>query len=366
MIELQGLSRRFGNHDAVQDVTLTIPRGSIFAFIGPSGSGKTTLIRLITLLDHPTTGRILVNGADTRAPPAEQLALRRRMAMVFQKPVPLTLSVAGNVAAGLRYRKVPPAEIGPRVEKALTLVGLTGLADRDAATLSGGEMQRVALARALVTEPEVLLLDEPTANLDPENTALIEELILRINRERGTTIILSTHDLGQGQRLAGSIALLMKGRLHQAGNPRDIFYHPSTTDAARFVGVDNLLPGRIDGKDGDLAIISVSGNRFAAVTGALPGEDVMVCLRAEDLILSGSGIAECSARNTLTGTITRIALHGSFARVTVDTGFLVTALITRRSAEELEFREGQPICVTFKATAVHVIRKAGHSPPAAG
>jgi tungstate transport system ATP-binding protein len=363
MIELQGVTRRYGDRDAVQDVTLTIPRGSLFAFIGPSGSGKTTLIRLITVLDMPTAGRILVEGEDTRAPAGEQLALRRRMAMVFQKPVALSASVGKNVAAGLTYRKVPKAEIGARVQRVLALVGLSDFADRDATTLSGGEMQRVALARALVTDPEVLLLDEPTASLDPENTAIIESLILRINRERGTTVILSTHDLVQGQRLAGSIALLMKGRLHQAGNPLEVFYRPSTTDAARFVGEENLIPGTIASRDGDLAVISAGNSRIAAVTGAEPGEAVTVCLRAEDLILSSPGhIAGSSARNTLVGTITRIALHGSFARVSIDAGFPVTALITRRSAEDLEFREGQPVCVTFKASAVHVIRRPGQSP----
>jgi tungstate transport system ATP-binding protein len=365
MIELQGVTRRYGERDAVQDVTLTIPRGSLFAFIGPSGSGKTTLIRLITLLDMPTAGRILVHGMDTRGSKGEQLALRRRMAMVFQKPVALSMTVRENVAAGLRYRRVPDTEIGPRVERVLALVGLSDFADRDATTLSGGEMQRVALARALVTEPEVLLLDEPTASLDPENTAIIEDLILRINREQGTTVILSTHDLAQGQRLARTIALLMKGRLHQAGNPREVFYRPSTMDAARFVGVENLIPGTIDSRDGDLAVISAGTSRFAAVTGAEPGDAVTVCLRAEDLTLSPPGEPACgasSARNTLAGTITRIALHGSFARVSINAGFMVTALITRRSAEELEFREGQPVCVTFKASAVHVIRRPGNPP----
>ncbi|MDD1661537.1 MAG: ABC transporter ATP-binding protein [Methanomicrobiales archaeon] len=355
MIDLQGVSRKFGDHYAVRDVTLQIPRSSLFALIGPSGSGKTTLIRLITLLDQPTGGRILVDGADTRAPPDEQLALRRRMALVFQKPVPLSTTVEGNVAAGLRFRNVPKEKIRIRVQEALDMVGLTHLSDRNAATLSGGEMQRVALARALVTEPEVLLLDEPTANLDPVNATLIEDLILRINRERGTTVILSTHDLGQGQRLAGSIALLMQGRLHQSGNPREVFYHPSTPEAARFVGVENLLSGTIAARDGDLAIISAGNSRFAAVTGALPGEAVTVCLRAEDLILSRNGDLACSARNTLSGTITRIALHGSFARVSIDASFPVTALITHRSAEEMDFQVGQPVCITFKASAAHVI-----------
>jgi tungstate transport system ATP-binding protein len=247
----------------------------------------------------------------------------------------------------------------------LGVTGLAHLRDRSPHLLSGGEKQRVAIASVLAMRPQALVLDEPTASLDPENTAVIEELILRINRERGTTVILSTHDLAQGQRLAGSIALLMNGRLHQAGNPREVFYRPSTTDAARFVGVENLIPGTIDSRDGDLAIIASGTARFAAVTGAEQGEAVTVCLRAEDLVLSPAGAPACgssSARNTLAGTITRIALHGSFARVSLDAGFPVTSLITRRSAEELKFREGQPACITFKATAVHVIRRPARPP----
>jgi len=223
----------------------------------------------------------------------------------------------------------------------------------------------VALARALVTEPEVLLLDEPTANLDPENTAVIEDLIRRVNREHGTTIVISTHDLGQGQRLAQSIALLMKGRLQQSGRPRDIFYHPSTPDAARFVGVDNLLPGRVESREDDLAVIDVQGRKITAVTGAALGEAVTVCIRAEDLTLLAEACGQGSARNIVPGTIGRIAFQGSFARVTVDAGFPVTALITRRSAEEMALTEGQPICVSFKASAVHVIRTPDHSPAAA-
>ncbi|MDD1660200.1 MAG: ABC transporter ATP-binding protein [Methanomicrobiales archaeon] len=366
MIDLQGVSRTYGAHAAVRDVSLRIPKGSVVALIGPSGSGKTTLLRLLDLLERPTAGRYLFDGVDTGGSEQQRLAIRRRIAMVFQKPVPLATTVGGNVAAGLRYRKVPKEEIRARMAAALAMVGLSGLADRDAATLSGGEMQRVALARALVTEPEVLLMDEPTANLDPENTTLIEEVVRRVNRTQGITIVLSTHDMGQGQRLADTLALIMQGRVHQSGRAQDLFSYPGTPEAARFMGFENLLEGSVVEKQDDLTVIDIGPRRITAVSDAGVGEGVTACIRAEDLTLLSARSTQGSARNTLAGTITRIALHGSFARVTVDTGFPVTALITRRSAEEMEFRVGQPICVTFKATAVHVIRRADHSPPAAG
>ena len=364
MINLQGVTRRYGTHAAVSDVSLRIPKGSLVALIGPSGSGKTTLLRLMDLLERPTAGRLLFDGVDTDGTEQERLALRRRMAMVFQKPVPLSTTVEGNVAAGLRYRKVPKEEIRARVAAALAIVGLSHLADRYAASLSGGEMQRVALARALVTEPELLLLDEPTANLDPENTSLIEDLIRRVNRNQGTTIVLSTHDMGQGQRLAGTLALIMQGRVHQSGRAQDLYSSPVTQEAARFMGFENLWEGTVMEMEEDLTRIEIGGSRITTVTDAGVGESVTACIRAEDLTLLPAGARQGSARNTLAGTITRIALHGSFARVTVDAGFPVTALVTHRSADEMALSEGQPICIAFKATAVHVIRRADHSPAA--
>ncbi len=154
------------------------------------------------------------------------------MAMVFQKPAVLNTTVAGNVAFGLKFREIEKSETESRVHEALDIVGLLHLANRKAVTLSGGEMQRVAIARALVTRPEVLLLDEPTANLDPVNTELIEKLILDIHRKFQTTIILSTHDMIQGQRLADRIGVIINGRIAQVGSIHDIFYRPQGRDIA--------------------------------------------------------------------------------------------------------------------------------------
>ena len=177
MIELAGVRKQFDEKIVLDGVAGRIDRGEIFAVIGPSGSGKSTLLRLIDLLDTPTGGTIRVNGTDIHA--GKSLAIQRMMGMVFQKPAVFNTTVAENVAVGLRFRGAREAAIREKVEEALDMVGLAGYGDRRARTLSGGEMQRVALARAMVIEPAILLMDEPTANLDPVSVATIEDLVVR-------------------------------------------------------------------------------------------------------------------------------------------------------------------------------------------
>jgi tungstate transport system ATP-binding protein len=257
MIRISGLSRRFGNRDVVEDIDLEIRSGEIFSLIGPSGSGKTTLLRLINLLDRPTQGSITFDGLDTDGAEHDRRAIRRRMAMVFQKPGVLNTTVEQNVAFGLEFRGMPKDLIHERVTSALEMVGLSGLPKRRATSLSGGEMQRVAIARAFVTGPEVLLLDEPTANLDPVSTEIIEKLIVWINRERKTTVVIATHDMGQGQRLASRIGVMMDGRLVQAGEMNDIFYHPVNRAIASFVGIDPVRGGIVESNENNLATIAI-------------------------------------------------------------------------------------------------------------
>ena len=199
--------------------------------------------------------------------------------MVFQKPMVLNTTVLENVAFGLKFRGKPPRESGAKARECLELVGLSGFAGRKAITLSGGEMQRVALARAMVTEPEVLLLDEPTANLDPVSSEAIEDLIVRINRKMHTTILLSTHDMVQGQRLADRIGVIMDGTISQTGTIAEIFYQPKTRSIARFVGVDTILKGVVKENDQGLAKIAVGDTLFEALTTALPGCMVSLFIR---------------------------------------------------------------------------------------
>jgi tungstate transport system ATP-binding protein len=314
-------------------------------------------MRLIDLLDRPSAGKIRFGETDSDADETVRLGIRRRMGMVFQKPSVLNTTVAENVAFGLKFRGVHPHEIRELVPAALDLVGLPHFADRQAATLSGGEMQRVALARAMVTKPEVLILDEPTANLDPVSSEMIENLVVRINKTFGTTIVLSTHDLIQGQRLADRMAVIMGGRIVQTGTIDEIFYRPGGRDIARFVGIDTALRGIVRSNDAGHALLDVAGTSFEAITKEPPGSRVALYIRPEEITLTlpADRHQKTSARNQLAGIITRMVPYGPFIRVTVNCGVPLTALITRRSAEDLALAVGTPVTAEVKASAIHVL-----------
>ena len=243
--------------EALRGVDLEIRAGEVFAVIGPNGAGKTTLFRVLTMFYRPSAGE--VEYRFRTASDGSELGLRRRMAMVFQDPVLLNASVWENVAYGLFLREplpgrlrvrlghlarrlrlaVPPSKLEARVERALEEVGLSGFAGKHARALSRGEAQRVALARALAVEPELLLLDEPTANLDPPNVLLIEEVIRRANR-RGATVLLASHNIGQVRRLADRAALLVEGRIVESGPVEELFRAPGSGSVREFVGEELL------------------------------------------------------------------------------------------------------------------------------
>ncbi|MEO6062203.1 MAG: phosphate ABC transporter ATP-binding protein, partial [Thermoflexales bacterium] len=196
---LNAVSKRYGQKIAVSVEHLDILRGEVFALVGPSGAGKSTLLRLLNFLEPPTSGHIEFEGARFDAETPVALAQRRRVTTVFQRPALLRMSVRDNVAYGPRLRG--ESDAAPRAEDALRQVGLQNLARGGAVTLSGGEAQRVALARALAIAPDVLLLDEPTANLDPANVRLIEAAVLEHRRARGCTVVWVTHNLAQARRV---------------------------------------------------------------------------------------------------------------------------------------------------------------------
>ena len=200
---LSGVMKRYGTRQVLQVDDLSIARGEVLALVGPSGAGKSTLLRLLNFLEPPTNGRIHFQGEAFDAVTPIPVQLRRRVTTVFQRPFLLNRSVMANVQYGLHLRgQRNDAQL---IEDALAQVGLSDMARQPARTLSGGEAQRVALARALVLNPEVLLLDEPTANLDPYNVALIEEIVANLNREKGMTLVLVTHNVFQARRLASNV-----------------------------------------------------------------------------------------------------------------------------------------------------------------
>jgi tungstate transport system ATP-binding protein len=356
LIEVIDVNQSFGTRDVLRCVSLTVEKGEVLAIIGPTGAGKTTLLRLLDQLDTPTSGKIVFDGREVT--PRLKTQVRRQISIVLQKPVVFDASVYDNVAYPLRVRKYNRKAIPEKVNAMLKTVGLDGYQKRNARTLSGGETQKVALARALITDPQILLLDEPTANLDPVSLNSIEEFILRFNRDNGMAIVIATHEMAQGQRLAHRIAVMMDGELIQVGKPEDIFYAPSDIRVAQFVGVENILRGRIAGNEGGLAQIRLNGHSLEAVTDYRPREEVHVFIRPEEITISLQSPSS-SARNSFSGEVRLMALSGPYARVEIDCGFTLAALITRRSAEELGLKVGQQVHASFKATAVHVISRAG-------
>ncbi len=354
MIEAGSLAKRYGEKEILREVTFSIPNGEIFGLIGPSGSGKSTLLRLLDLIEMPTEGNLSIFGEDALSPDA-RFHLRRRMAMLYQKPIIFNRTVYENIAIGMKYRREREATIERRVKDALREIGLSDYSRRPARTLSGGEAQRVALARAIVTDPEVLFLDEPTANLDPPSAEKIEEIIMRLNRETGMTIFVSTHDMLQGQRLAGRMGVMMEGRLPQIGTTLEIFHRPATKNIARFVQVDNIFPGMVTASQSGEASIEVSGKTFRAISPVQPGNRASILFRAEDVTIGLGEGPMTSARNVYLGRIKRLIPSGPFVHVIIDCGIDITALVTIRSAEDLALAIGKEVWISVKATAIHVL-----------
>ncbi|MBN1138108.1 MAG: phosphate ABC transporter ATP-binding protein [Anaerolineae bacterium] len=230
---LEQVRKSYNGRCVLQVDSLDIRRGEILAMVGPSGAGKSTLLRLLNFLEPPTSGSIrfldLEFGPDRTLP----LDLRRRVTTVFQRPVLLNRTVWANVAYGLQLRR--QRQFADRVQAALEQVGLTSMARQRARTLSGGEAQRVALARAMVLQPDVLLLDEPTANLDPYNVGLIEEIVRALNARQGTTLVLVTHNVFQAKRLAHRVALFLEGQIAEIADVETFFGSPRDPRTAAFV-----------------------------------------------------------------------------------------------------------------------------------
>jgi iron(III) transport system ATP-binding protein len=274
-IELFGVGRRFGAVDALRDVSLAVERGSVAALVGPSGSGKTTLLRLVAGFDVPDAGVVRVAGRPVAGGGAWVEPEDRRVGMLFQHGALFPhLDVAGNVGFGASSRD--------RARSCLEMVGLVGRAGAFPHELSGGERQRVALARALAAEPEVVLLDEPFAALDPGLRERLREEVIGILRAAGATVLLVTHDQDEALSVADVVALMREGAIEQAGDPEEVYERPATRWAAEFLGDANLLPG--DCRDG---VVDCALGRLPVADG--PAGGVLAVVRPEALEADPAG-----------------------------------------------------------------------------
>src|SRR3954454_13670216 len=258
-IEAHGVDKRFGDHAALQDVTMLVPDGSLTALLGPSGGGKSTLLRVIAGLERPDRGHVVIDGADVTESPAQ----KRGVGFVFQHYAAFKhMTVRENVSFALRVRKRPKSEIQARVDELLGLVQLAKLGDRYPSQLSGGQRQRMALARALAAEPRVLLLDEPFGALDARVREELRAWLARLHEEVEVTTIFVTHDQEEAMELADQIVLINDGRVEQAGTPADLYERPANEFVMNFIGPVTKLDGALI-RPHDVEVLPYAGEATA-------------------------------------------------------------------------------------------------------
>jgi tungstate transport system ATP-binding protein len=324
--------------------------GKTTTLLGPSGSGKTTLLRILGGLDSPTKGTIIYEGKTITE--RERNFLRQKATLVFQKSVFFDTTVYKNIAYGLELGDSSKEEISDKVEEVLELVRLEGYEKRRTKKLSGGEQQRVSLARALVLNRELLLLDEPTVNIDPKNVSIIEETILRVNREKDTTIVLATHNMFQAETLSDRIALLLEGTVRQVGTNQEIL-GKSNKYLMSFSRLENVFSGISRISEDGTSIIDIDRNLKIEASFSRSGR-ITVYVKPEDILVSNEPLSS-SARNVFKGNITEITDLGSIVKLTVDARKKFLVQITKKSLIEMNLSVNSKVFLTFKASSVHLV-----------
>jgi len=357
LLEIQGVTRRFGDFTAVDNVTLGIRPGEFFTLLGPSGCGKTTLLRMIAGFDLPDGGRILLNGVDLADAPPEARPVRT----VFQSYALFPhMSVARNVAFPLQMAKTPAAAIPGKIEAALEDVRLTGFDKRYPHELSGGQKQRVAIARALVTHPTVLLLDEPLAALDAKLREEMQLELINMQKEVGITFVYVTHDQTEALALSHRIAVMNRGKVEQVDEPSKIYGYPVTRFVADFIGHCNLLSGAVTENQGGVVTVDVAGlgpMRAGATSSIAMGRPGTIAVRPEKIRI-GAAATAAAGDNHCRGTVTDLLYMGDVTMYKVDTagGHKIEALLANSAAGRTRFFEpGDPVEMSWPIAAGHFI-----------
>lgn len=357
IITLENVEKHFGTVTALAGVSAEIRQGEFFSLLGPSGCGKTTLLRMIAGFDEPSKGRLMIDGKPMAGVPAN----RRPTNMVFQSYAIFPhLSVADNVAYGLKKQRLGRSEETRRVDEALAMVDLEGYGERASHALSGGQRQRVALARALVMRPKVLLLDEPLSALDKKLREQMQTELRHLQRQVGITFILVTHDQEEALTMSDRIAVMFNGQIAQLASPQELYRRPVSRQVASFIGVMNVLPARVMGEKGQTISLEVAGLGFVDVPqdqapGGVRGREVSVGIRPEMLtVLLGEGE---HAEREVTGEVVDTAYYGDMTYYTVKLpGAEAPATISmRNTADRRILQQGDPARVAWSPESVVVL-----------
>jgi iron(III) transport system ATP-binding protein len=350
-IHLEDIVKRFGALEAVSHVSLDIRDGELFTLLGPSGCGKTTILRLIGGFHHADQGRILFGDKDmTGKAPYE-----RNIGMVFQNYALWPhMRIFENIAYGLKLKRLSAGEIQQKVARALGLVNLQGLEKRYPGELSGGQQQRVALARALVLNPDVLLLDEPLSNLDAKIRIQVRAEIRKLQKDLGITTIYVTHDQEEALTLSDRIAVLSQGKMQQLGNPHELYEKPYNPFVADFIGINNLIPGKVKevlDSGMRLTVESAGGLITCAGDGRLkPGNDCMVCIRPETAEINLNA-APPEGFSCIAGTVSFPSYIGNTIRYDVEAAGITFKVDIQNPRDHQPLAVGTKVFIHFPASS---------------
>jgi spermidine/putrescine transport system ATP-binding protein len=360
-IQLESLVKRFDDAVAVDGIDLHMPPGEFFTMVGPSGCGKTTTLRMIAGFERPTSGRIMLDGVDVAGTPPH----RRNVNTVFQSYALFPhLTVADNVAFGLRYKKVTKEERRKQVAEALALVQLGAFERRKPSQLSGGQQQRVALARALVLHPRVLLLDEPLGALDARLRKDLQVELKALQEELGITFVFVTHDQEEALTMSDRIAVMSGGRVEQAGAPRAMYEEPATLFVADFLGVSNMIHATAEGRDADGCVVRVGERTLHAGCGQMDARgEVRVMIRPERVRVEEHG---ATGANRIPGMVEHAVFLGSFEelRVRVVGGDVVKVQL-RNDGTSAGYEQGSPVVLHLPVESLRVLAVQGSTPEVA-
>lgn len=337
LIDLQHISKSFDGELILDDLNLSIRENSFVTLLGPSGCGKTTTLRILGGFTSPDTGKVLFDGQDiTKLPPN-----KRQLNTVFQKYALFPhMSIADNIAFGLKIKNKPKSYIDDKIRYALKLVNLSGYEKRDVTSLSGGQQQRIAIARAIVNEPEILLLDEPLGALDLKMRKEMQLELMAMHKELGITFIYVTHDQEEALTMSDKVVVMSDGKIQQIGTPEEIYNEPHTVFVADFIGESNIYTGHMCG----IREVDFCGAKFACLDDLPVGAKVDVIVRPEDVIMTAP------EDGTITGVVQSVIFKGMHYEIIVESGDNEVVIQSTRSA-----KEGDTIGMCLEPDGIHVI-----------